>query len=334
MITRLRLIALSITVVFLVGTIGFHVIEGYPYFDAFYMTLITITTVGYSEIHPLSFRGRVFNSFLLFFGAGIMLQAITIVAQLVVEKEFGELLGRRKSKRMIDKLTDHFIICGFGRVGRGAALEMQRSGVPFVIVDHDDDKVERAMRMGMLAVSADCTRDETLRELHIHRARGVVSALASDADNMFLILSAKTLNPKLLISARANEDEAELKLRRAGADVVLAPYYLTGHRLASSILKPHVQEFMDEFTRSMGLKASMEQVSVQAGCEMDGRSLRDMQLRREIGVIVLAIRRAAGAMEFNPPADALIHAGDFLIVMGEPDALRKLETLLAGVRSR
>lgn len=334
MITRLRLIALSITIVFLVGTIGFHVIEGYPYFDAFYMTLITITTVGYSEIHPLSLNGRIFNSFLLFFGAGIMLQAITIVAQLVVEKEFGELLGRRKSKRMIDKLTDHFIICGFGRVGRGAALEMQRSGVPFVIVDHDDDKVERAMRMGMLAVSADCTRDETLRELHIHRARGVVSALASDADNMFLILSAKTLNPKLLISARANEDEAELKLRRAGADVVLAPYYLTGHRLASSILKPHVQEFMDEFTRSMGLKASMEQVRVQPESEMDGRSLRDMQLRREIGVIVLAIRRSAGAMEFNPPADALIHAGDFLIVMGEPDALRKLETLLAGVRSR
>ncbi len=334
MITRLRLITLSITIVFLIGTIGFHVIEGYPYFDAFYMTLITITTVGYSEIHPLSFHGRIFNSFLLFFGAGIMLQAITIVAQLVVEKEFGELLGRRKSKRMIDKLSDHFIICGFGRVGRGAALEMQRAGVPFVIVDNNDEKVERAMRMGMLAVSADCTRDETLRELHIHRARGVVSALASDADNMFLILSAKTLNPKLLISARANEDESELKLRRAGADVVLAPYYLTGHRLASSILKPHVQEFMDEFTRSMGLKASMEQVSVQAGCEMDGRSLRDMQLRREIGVIVLAIRRAAGAMEFNPPADALIHAGDFLIVMGEPEALRKLETLLAGVRSR
>jgi voltage-gated potassium channel len=333
MITRLRLIALSITVVFLVGTIGFHVIEDYPYFDAFYMTLITITTVGYSEIHPLSFHGRIFNSFLLFFGAGIMLQAITIVAQLVVEKEFGELLGRRKSKRMIDKLQDHFIICGFGRVGRGAALEMQRSGVPFVIVDNNDDKVERAMRMGMLAVSADCTRDETLRELHIHRARGVVSALASDADNMFLILSAKTLNPKLLISARANEEEAELKLRRAGADIVLAPYYLTGHRLASSILKPHVQEFMDEFTRSMGLKASMEQVSVQKGCEMDGRSLRDMQLRRDIGVIVLAIRRAHGSMEFNPPADARIHAGDFLIVMGEPEPLRKLETMLTGVRS-
>jgi len=333
MITRLRLIALSITVVFLVGTIGFHIIEDYPYFDAFYMTLITITTVGYSEIHPLSFHGRIFNSFLLFFGAGIMLQAITIVAQLVVEKEFGELLGRRKSKRMIDKLTDHFIICGFGRVGRGAALEMQRSGVPFVIVDNNDDKVERAMRMGMLAVSADCTRDETLRELHIHRARGVVSALASDADNMFLILSAKTLNAKLLISARANEEEAEMKLRRAGADIVLAPYYLTGHRLASSILKPHVQEFMDEFTRSMGLKASMEQVSVQQGCEMDGRSLRDMQLRRDIGVIVLAIRRAHGSMEFNPPADARIHAGDFLIVMGEPEPLRKLETMLTGVRS-
>jgi voltage-gated potassium channel len=251
----------------------------------------------------------------------------------VVEREFGELLGKRRSKRMIERLTNHFIICGFGRVGRGAAQEMQRSGVPFVVIDNDEGRVERAMRLGMLAVLADATRDEALRELHVQRASGLVAALASDADNMFLILSAKTLNPRLMVSARANEEESEEKLRRAGADMVFAPYHLTGHRLAQSILKPHVQEFMDIFFRNMGLGASMEQVRVGPGSEVAGKSLKDIQLRRELGVIVLGIRRASGHMEFNPPADAVINAGDNLIVMGEAAGLRRLENLLVGANS-
>jgi voltage-gated potassium channel len=333
MIQRLKLIAISITAVFTLGTFGFHFLENYPWFDAFYMVLTTMTTVGYGEIHPLSPRGRVFNSFLIFFGVGIMLQAVTVIAQIVVEREFGELLGKRRSKRMIDRLTNHFIICGFGRVGRGAAQEMQRSGVPFVVIDNDEGRVERAMRLGMLAVLADATRDDALRELHVQRASGLVAALASDADNMFLILSAKTLNPKLMVSARANEEESEEKLRRAGADMVFAPYHLTGHRLAQSILKPHVQEFMDIFFRNMGLGASMEQVRVETGSEVAGKSLKDIQLRRELGVIVLGIRRANGHMEFNPPADAIINAGDNLIVMGEAAGLRRLENLLVGANS-
>ncbi|MBI3210525.1 MAG: potassium channel protein [Candidatus Solibacter usitatus] len=330
MLRRIKLISASLAVVFAIGTCGFVYLENYPWLDAFYMTLTTITTIGYGEIHPLSPRGRLFNVFLIIIGVGIMFQAVGLVAQIVLEREFGDLLGRRKSKRMIERLKDHFIICGYGRVGRGAAMEMQRAGVPFVVVDRKEDKVEMAMRMGMLAVVADCTRDETLRDLHIDRARGLVSALTSDADNMFLILSAKTLNAKLAVSARANEEEAEQKLRRAGADSVFAPYYLTGHRLAQSILKPHVQQFMDIFTRNMGLSASMEQVRVERGSEMEGKSLRDLQLRRDMGVIVLGIRRGSGTMEFNPPADAVVNGGDYLIVMGEAEALRKLENLLAG----
>jgi len=256
-----------------------------------------------------------------------------VIAHAVIEREFGDLLGRRKNQRMLERLKDHYIVCGFGRVGRGAALEMQRSGVPFVVCDTNAERVERAMRMGMLAFQADCTRDETLRDLHVHRARGLVSALASDAENMFVILSAKSLNSNLVVSARANEEEAEQKLRRAGADMVFAPYYLTGHRLAQSILKPHVQEFLDIFTRNIGFKASVEQVRVEEGSEMAGRTLRDMQVRRDLGVIALAIRRAGGTMEFNPPADASIQTGDFLIAMGEPASLRRLEGLLMGARA-
>lgn len=330
MLRRIKLILLSVAFVFATGICGFVYLEDYPWFDAFYMTLTTVTTIGYGEVHPLSPRGRVFNSFLIVIGVGLMFQAAGLVAQLVLERELGEVLGKRKSKKMIDSLKDHFIVCGFGRVGRGAALEMQHSGAPFVVVDRNGDKVEHAMKMGMLAVMADCTRDATLRDLHVERARGIVTALTSDADNMFLIMSAKTLNQKLIIAARVNEEESEEKLRRAGADVVFAPYYLAGHRLAQSVMKPHVQEFIDVFTRNIGLAASMEQVQVQPSCEIAGKTLKELQLRRDTGVIVLGIRRGGGLMEFNPPADAAVHAGDYLIVMGEDTALRKLEGFLAG----
>ncbi|MDX1982568.1 MAG: potassium channel protein [Bryobacteraceae bacterium] len=329
---RLKLLLIAISVVLAAGTAGFRIIEDFPWLDAFYMTLTTITTVGYGEIHPLSQRGRLFNCFLIFFGIGIMFQVIGAVAQAFVEREFATLFDTKKKKRMIDQLKDHFIICGFGRVGRGAAQEMQRAGVPFVVCDKSEDRVERAMKMGMLATLADATRDETLRDLHIERARGLVAALATDADNMFVILSAKTLNPLLITAARAAEEEAEQKLRRAGADTVFAPYYLTGHRLAQSILKPHVQEFLDIFTRDIGLKASVEQVRVAHDSELAGKSLKEIQLRRELGVIVLAIRRADGRMQFNPNAEAVIHAEDCLIVMGEADNLRRLESALLGAK--
>lgn len=329
---RLKILLASLSAVLAVGTIGFHTLENYPLLDAFYMTLTTITTVGYGEIHPLSPRGRLFNCFLIFFGIGIMFQVIGTIAQGFIEREFAGLFDAQKKKRMIDQLKDHFIICGFGRVGRGAAQEMQRAGVPFVVCDRNEDRVERAIKAGMLGVVADATRDESLRDLHVERAKGLVAALATDADNMFLILSAKTLNPLLVTAARAAEEEAEQKLRRAGADRVFAPYYLTGHRLAQSILKPHVQEFFDIFTRDLGLKAAVEQVRVAEGSEFAGRSLKDLQLRRELGVIVLAIRRGDGAMQFNPPAEAVLSAGDCLIVMGEQENLHRLESLLIGVR--
>jgi voltage-gated potassium channel len=330
---NLRFLWISLVSILVTGTVGFRVLEEYPWLDAFYMTLTTVTTVGYGEIHPLSQRGRFFNSILILFGVGIMFQAVGVLARAVVEREFAELFGIRKKKRMIEKLRDHYIICGFGRVGRGAALAMQREGVSFVVADRNEERVDRAMRMGMLAVVADCTRDETLKELQIDKARGLVAALASDADNMFLVLSAKTLNPMLNVSARAGEEEAEQKLRRAGADMVFAPYYLTGTRMAQSLIKPHVQEFMDVFTGNLGLNAAMEQVAVAEHSEVAGKSLRDLQLRRDVGVIVLAIRRGPQTMEFNPSADAVLKAGDSLVVMGEPAGLRKLERMLGGVRA-
>jgi len=315
------------------GTAGFTLIEGYPPFDAFYMTLITITTVGYTELRELSRAGRIFNSALIIYGVTVMFFAIGAMTQAVLEMELPELFGRRRVRRMIDKLENHYIVCGYGRVGRAAASELQRAGVSFVMVDRSPERVERAVRAGMLGLTADSTRDETLLEAGVTRARGLIAALTTDADNLFVILSAKNLNPRLLVAARAGEEEAEQKLRRAGADVVFAPYSNAGHQLALSLLRPHVVQFLDVATRSIGLDVGIEQVRVAASSEFVSRSLQQLQVRRELGVIVLAIRKADGRMQFNPPADAVMDADDCLIVMGERDNLRRLEQRLTETRA-
>lgn len=327
---RLTFIALAMIATLAGGTLGFVWIEHFPVFDAFYMTLITVTTVGYGEIHPLSPAGRVFNSFVILFGVIFMLLAIGAMTQIVIELELNQLFGKRRVKNMITRLENHYIVCGFGRVGRGAADELKHAGASFVVVDFNDDRVEQAIQAGMLAVVADASRDETLRELGIDRARGLVATLASDADNLFVILSAKTLNPKLQVATRVNEETSEQKLRRAGADFVFAPYNATGHRMARAMLRPHVHQFIDLTEQNMGLKVGIEQVQVAARSVCANRTLADSQIRGETGVIILAIRRANGEMTFNPPPDSAIVEGDHLIAIGAPDGLRKLERLITG----
>lgn len=312
-----------------IGTVGFQLIEDYSVFDAFYMTLITITTVGYQEIHTLSHAGRVFNSFLIVFGVSVMFLAVGAVTQTIIELELQDRYGRRRKKRMIAKLQNHFIVCGFGRVGRNASLELQRGKVPFVVLDRSEQRAQRATTAGMLAVVADATRDECLREVGVARARGLIAALPSDAENLFIILSAKTLNPKLTVATRASEEEAEQKLRRAGADTVFAPYTMAGHRLAHALLRPHVLEFLDFATGALAPKIRMEQVRVAPDTVFVSRSLGEMFERRGLGIIVLAIRKSDAQMIFNPAPETKVSAGDFLIVLGEQPALEELEKTLA-----
>ena len=330
---RLALIAAAVLLTMAFGTVGFVLIEHYPLFDAFYMTLTTVTTVGYGEIRALGHAGRVFNSFLIFFGVIVMLLAVGAMTQTVIELELNQFFGKRRIKNMVAKLEGHLIVCGFGRLGRGAAEEMKAAGVPFVVIDRNPERVERAMRAGMLAVDADASKDETLRDVRIDTARGLVATLASDADNLFLILSAKALNSRLHISARVDEEASEQKMRRAGADFVFAPYNSTGHRMAQALLKPHVHQFINFATGgSLGIGADVgiEQVQVSAGSTFVDHTLAEMQVQRELGVIVLAVRKAAGEMIFNPPPESRIAAGDHLIVMGEAKHLQKLEQALAG----
>ncbi len=329
---RLVLLSSAIAATLTIGTIGFTVIDHYPVFDAFYMTVTTMTTVGYGEIHPLSRAGRIFNSFLIFFGVGTIFIAIGVMTQTIVELELGETIGRRRIKRMINKLKDHYIVCGFGRVGRGAAAALKRAGAQFVVVDIRPERAEQAIADGLLAVAADSTRDEVLRQVGVERARGLVAALASDADNLFVLLSAKGINPDIFVAARAAEESAEAKMRRAGADTVFAPYSTTGHYLAQSLLRPHVVQFLDFATRDIGIDVWIEQIRVSESSRAASRTIQELQLGREIGVIVMAIRKASGTMLFNPPADTAVSAGDYLIVMGQQQNLRALENLVAGPR--
>ncbi len=332
---RMALIAIAVVLTMAFGTVGFVVIEGYTPFEAFYMTLTTVTTVGYGEIRTLSHAGRVFNSFLIVFGVTVIFLGVGAITQTAIELELNQFFGKRRVKNMIDRLEGHYIVCGFGRLGRGASDELAKAGVPFVVIDRNEERVERAIKSGMLAVAADASHDETLRDVGIGKAKGLIATLANDADNLFLILSAKALNSRLHLAARVDEEASEQKMRRAGADFVFAPYNSTGHRMAQALLKPHVHQFINFATQGGNLNVGIEnvgieQVQVSARSSFAEQTLEHMQVRRDLGVIVLAIRRAEGKMVFNPAADLRIAAGDHLIVMGEADRLQKLEQILAG----
>jgi len=255
--------------------------------------------------------------------------AVGAMTQTLIELELNQYFGKRRVRSMIDKLEGHIILCGFGRVGRGAAAELRKAGASFVVIDNNEDRVDRAIKAGMLAVLADASRDETLRDVGIARAKGLIATLASDADNLFVILSAKTLNPNLQLSVRIAEESSEQKMRRAGADFVFAPYNTTGHRMARAMLKPHVLQFLD-FTEQQGVDVEIEQVLVTDQSTFAGRTLADVDTRYKSSVVILAIRKANGEMFFNPSSEVKMSPGDHLIAMGDASNLQKLGQLLMG----
>lgn len=319
-----------ILIILCIGTIGFSLIEGWQVFDALYMTLTTITTVGYQEIRPLDRAGRVFNSFIILFGVTAMFFAVGAMTQTIIELELADRYGKRKRNRMISQLHDHFVVCGFGRVGRNASYELQRANAPFLVIDRNQERVARASDARMLAVVADATNDDDLRKAGVLRARGLIAALPSDAENLFIILSAKNLNSDLVVVTRVSEEQNEQKLRRAGADTVFAPYTMAGRRLADSLLRPHVVEFLEFATSVVGPKIGMEQVHVRQGGPFHSGILGDLLASSGVNVIILAIRRSDGQMIFNPAPETRIAAGDFLIVLGDKTSLGALEKTLSG----
>jgi voltage-gated potassium channel len=321
---NLRFIAGALLLVVAVGTAGFHYIEGWPWFDGFYMVITTLTTIGYQETHPLSHIGRVFNVVIILGGVSLVFLAIGSLTQALLEFELQNFFGRRRMERDIGRLADHYIVCGAGRVGRSAARELARRPVPFVILESNETKAQKYTAENWLLLIGDATQEQTLRDAQIERARGLVAATTTDATNLYIVLTARGLNPRLRIIARASEEKAEKHLLTAGADSVVSPYVFAGQRIAHSLLRPHVVSFLDTATTHLGMDLEIGEVPISRQSPFAGMTIESSRIRQDRGVIILAIKRAAG-MRFNPAPDDRIEAGDYLIAMGEPQQLRELE---------
>lgn len=312
---RLRTALLVLAAVFLVGTAGYVLIEGASWWDAFYMTAITITTVGYREVFPLSAAGQAFTVLLLLFGIGTLLFLLTEASRHVIEGELRHALGRARRTRMIEKLTGHEIVCGWGRMGQAVVEALQRDGRPFVVIESSPDKVRRLLALRVNVVEADATSEAALRSAHVERARGLVACLSDDAHNVYVTLTARWLNPKLFIVARVAEAGAEDRLRRAGADRVVNPYALGGTRLAHLLVKPAVVDFLDVSSSLGAEQLVLEEVRLAAAGPFAGRTLAQADLRRRFGIAVVAVKRAVQLLP-NPEPSFAFEADDVLVVLG------------------
>jgi voltage-gated potassium channel len=324
---NLRLIGLALAAVALAGTAAFHFILGWRWLDGFYMVVTTLTTIGYQEVHPLSDTGRIINLVIILSGVTLVFLAIGVLTQALLEFELQSFFGRRRMERDISRLSDHYILCGAGRVGRSVARELANRPAPFVVIESSETK---AARYGgdWLVMVGDATQEQTLRDVHIERARGLVAATTTDATNLYIVLTARSLNPKLKIIARASEEDAEKHLLTAGADSVVSPYLFAGHRIAQSFLRPHVVSFLDTATTHLGMDLEIGEICIGRNSSFAGKTIETSRIRQDRGVIILAIKREQG-MRFNPSPEDRIETGDYLIAMGEPTELRQLEQMAA-----
>lgn len=324
---RNALIALALAMLF--GTIGFTLIEGWPLSDSLYVTVQTLTTVGYGDVPPHSSAGRAFAVVVMLMGVGGVALAASTIVQSVVQSELVSALGQRRQSKKMKKLHDHYIICGSGRVGSHLIRDLQATGKPFVVIENDPQRAAEFTQREIMVLVADATLEESLREVGVDRARGLAACLPNDADNVYVVLTARDLNPRLHIVARAAEEQAEAKLVRAGANHVVAPTIIGGHRMAVALTKPAVSEFMDSITANeLGL--GFEQVEVDAASHLAGQELRSTPIRSELDVVIISIRRHEGEIIFNPSGDCRIETGDILIAIGRADSLTKLSQLARG----
>jgi voltage-gated potassium channel len=314
-----------------VGTAGFHVIEQWSWFDGFYMALTTMSTVGFGEVHPLSTAGRAFASFLIL--ASLVGVGYTIAAssQALLQFEFGKTLGRRRMERELAQLSGHYIICGAGRVGRTAARELRERGQVCVLIEKEPERAQWALDQKIPIVVGDASSEESLRRARIETARGLVTAVSSDAVNLYIVLTARGVRSDLKIVARASEEEAIPKLLRAGASEVLSPYHFVGRRIAHILLQPNVLDFIDTAFGTERLDIEIAEVAIQSSSPLVGQTLSSASIRQQADVIILGIKPADAAMKFNPMPESTIHAGDCLIVIAGHGGLKKLEALAASV---
>jgi voltage-gated potassium channel len=318
------LVLLSITF----GTTGYMVVEGWDFLDALYMTITTLTTVGYGEIHPLSTEGRIFTIILILVGVGTVLYALSAGAKVILEGELRELFGRKRLEKKIKGIRDHYIVCGYGRMGKIICRELREEKAAFIVIEKNP--IETAGDESTLILTGDATNDEALKEAGIDRAKGLISVLPTDAENLYVVLSSRGLNPSLFIVARASEEGAESKLLRAGANRVVSPYSIGGLRIAHTILRPAVVDFIEFATKSGNIELQMEEIAIPEHSALIGQSLDQCGIGKELGIIIVGIKRKSGEMKFNPTFRTSINAGDTLIALGEINKLDILEEMAKG----
>ncbi|MBN2123943.1 MAG: potassium channel protein [Deltaproteobacteria bacterium] len=315
--------------ILLVGTIGYMIIERWQFLDSLYMTVITITTVGYGEVRQVSEAGRIFTIFIIFMGMGIIAYILGLTAQAMVDFQVREIIGRTRLGLKMRSIKDHYIVCGFGRIGKIICRELKAKGFSMVIIDSNPDARSALENEDIPFINDDATSEEVLTEAGIERAKGLISVVASDSDNVFITMSARGLNPGLFILARADEEKTEKKLMRAGASRVVMPYLIGGQKMAHTIIKPAVMDFL-EFTvhnREIGLE--MGELIVGDNSSLNGLTLIESGIRQQLDVIIVAIRKKEGEMKFNPSSQTRIRAGDTLIALGKIDDLKELSRILS-----
>lgn len=326
-------VVVAIVLVVAVGTAGYMVLFHWSFMDALYQTVTTITTVGFHEVRDLSTGGRVFTILLILCGVGVILYGLGTIVEYAIKAQLSGVFKRRAVKTRVDKLENHYIICGYGRVGESVARHFASQEAAFVIVDNEPGSLARAESDGFLVVEGDATSDEALEAAGIRRAKGVVAAVGSDAGNIYVTLSARVLNPSLFIVARASSEDTMNKLQRAGADRVVSPYGIGGRQMAALMLKPLVSDYLDVVTGDGALEFRMEELLLTAKCCAVGRSIKDLSVRKTTGATILAVRRGdTGAFDTNPSPEAVLQSGDTIIAIGTPAEITKLEELVGAVR--
>jgi voltage-gated potassium channel len=332
---QLAVVALTPLALVLAGTLGYTLIEeDCTFFDALYMTVLTLSTLGYEEIHPRSTAGRVFTIFLILGGVFTFIYAVTALIRVIVSGEIRETFGRQLMERSLAQLRGHMIVCGYGRMGRLVCQELSKQRVPFVVLDANPEALADFNLAGGIPLHGDATADDVLRQAGIDRARGLISVMSSDASNLFTTMSARLLNRDLFIVARVEDARAEQKLRRAGANRVVSPYQIGGLRLAQAVLRPTVVDFIELATQTEHVELQIEEAPIGAQSRLAGSRLEDSGLRRDLKVMIVAVKKSAGHMVFNPAPDQAIEAGDILVAIGRREQLDQLQKLASGPAER
>lgn len=311
-----------------IGCAGYMIIEGWNFMDALYMTIITLATVGYGEVNKVSMEGRMFTVFLILLGVGYFLYLVGNIIQFLVEGRIRAILGRRKLDTQINRLENHYIICGYGRIGRVLTRYLIQKYIDVVVIEKDECRLNVMNEDGILYLIGEATDENMLANAGIHRAKGVVTAVATDADNVFLVLTAKQLNPNLFVVARADQNSTKKTLMAAGADKVISPYDLGARRMAHAILRPTVIEFLEMAFADDEVDIQVEELKIGPDSEIIGKTLVESGIRQKFDLIVIAIRKPTGVMKFNPGAEAKFDADDTVVVVGRAKKLKQFERTL------